>query len=129
MQESIVTRRKQRIQLLNSRSNVHFLCIFQPKTLSPQITPHQQKKKTKQNPKHKIKKIQHTKKKQKKQEKRYRVVQYLFWNLQREKENMATMKIPMTVPSPRVDVDQLFKAFKGTYVSVAYVVITYNSWF
>ncbi|XP_019100946.1 PREDICTED: annexin D5-like [Camelina sativa] len=26
---------------------------------------------------------------------------------------MATMKIPMTVPSPRVDVDQLFKAFKG----------------
>ncbi|KAG7658816.1 Annexin repeat [Arabidopsis suecica] len=26
---------------------------------------------------------------------------------------MATMKIPMTVPSPRVDADQLFKAFKG----------------
>ncbi|CAF1903725.1 hypothetical protein F2Q70_00015568 [Brassica cretica] len=26
---------------------------------------------------------------------------------------MATMKIPMTVPSPRVDAEQLFKAFKG----------------
>ncbi|CAN8243863.1 unnamed protein product [Cochlearia groenlandica] len=26
---------------------------------------------------------------------------------------MATAKIPMTVPSPRVDADQLFKAFKG----------------
>lgn len=38
---------------------------------------------------------------------------------------MATMKIPMTVPSPRVDADQLFKAFKGTYVFASYVV--YNN--
>lgn len=90
-------------------------------------TPTKEKNKTK--PKTQDQENTTHKKKQKKQEKRYRVVQYLFWNLQREKENMATMKIPMTVPSPRVDVDQLFKAFKGTYVSVAYVVITYNSWF
>lgn len=61
----------------------------------------------------KIKKIQKIKK-IKKLRRRRKSYNYLLLNLiEDEREKMATMKIPMTVPSPRVDAEQLFKAFKG----------------
>ena len=104
---------KQRIQLLKPRSNVHFLGIFHiwQNTFSLNYSTstnhhHHQQTKSKTRSKKYKKKI--------KKLRRRKSYNYLVLNLiEDEREKMATMKIPMTVPSPRVDAEQLFKAFKG----------------
>lgn len=108
-------------ELLKPRSNVHFLCIFLGKTHTIASHIHKSlptnKIKKKQNPKQNQENTYNTKRQE-------LVISSFFRGSKKEK--MATMKIPMTVPSPRVDADQLFKAFKGIIRRICFYIEVIN---